>query len=908
MAAVRQTAPEQEAPEPSRAQPGGAPQQATSLEQLLALQSSVGNAAVARMLQRQPAATAEARPASAVNPENLEQMRLDVAFITAKLKQQVLDSGEEQELLDRVKAWAGWDESWAATGGAGTPFLDKFLVLLKTRTFPRATARMLFGLAGDEWINAYDGLFYELEGPRKDALQAIVSKSQKQGTAGPETQQMESVYGFVGKRVGLGSWGILKQMGLAVMSIADALIWLEWRREGRPGDPPQLSPSVAKSFDESAAILADIAKEGATPEQMERDKQAMMEQFGFGDRWGKIVGILMSAGMGSAGQTVKAISSAAQIAQGAQGVEAAAKKIQLRIAAMRKANPKATWEDFIADDEVRLEIGNGLAALIGLIGSLAGDEGVVAEFLKRNHLLVSATVLTPMLKKAWMDYNDPDLAADPKRRQHMLEEDVATIVGTVASMIGSRYDAKRAQEKAAADAKAKAEAQAAEPVVAEDVLEVAASPTEDEPAGAGGAQPEEEGPATMTTPPGMENVLLIDVTPAQLEAVLVELEGSTATGREIARRVRAGELQLTMDTGQISERAVGLANTKEVHVTWEGSVQDVAGTLIHEAVHQGDPMLAAGGPRTQVEATARVAEFEYRAEAGLPPRDSVENIYRAVLEQGAQQNLPPAEAQARARQAMIDMMQADPSLYRVEPAGGGEGGEGGPAASSRIDPEARVAALETRLEALESHPDSGALADALERAQSLRDAGRTAEADAMLAQLEREVDLIESGSETHERPFAEEEERPDVKGEVEYTPGESVPVQLDATAPPGNDPIGQVLLEHVEQAVARYESEGLTDRQAEALRTIEAQGGDAEALQRAFRGARIDEFAKQSVQRDPRLESVLVTGLMERGADFYDVESGRWYDITTTAAWQDHLDRYGLDPSGAGARLPTETQ
>jgi hypothetical protein len=894
---------------------------ASTVGQMLAIQGPIGNSAVARMLHRQPA-TAEARPASPISADNLEQMRADVDFITAGLKQQVLEAAEEQAMLERVRAWASWDESHAASGKQGTPFLDKFLVLLKTRTFSRSTARMLWGLAGEEWMNAYDGLFYELEDARQEALRAIVTKSEKQGTAGPETEQMESVYSYVGKRVGMGSWGIIKQMGLAVMSVADALIWLEWRREGRPGDPPQLSPAVAKSFDEAAGVLADIANSGATPKEIEEEKKALMEEYAFGDRWGKIVGILMSAGMGSGGQAVKAISAAAGVAQGAQGVEASAKKIAARIEAIRKKNPKATWADFLADDEVRLEIGNGLAALIGLVGSLAGDEGAVAEFLKRNHLLVSATVLTPMLKKAWMDHNDPALALDPTKRKHVLEEDVATIVGTIASMVGSHVDAKRAQEKAAAEAKAKGEAAAAQaqpevaeveapaetaaPVDAEEPTGPAMSPTDED---GPGRLPEEEGSAgTVASPDEMPNVLLVDVTPSQLESVLVALEASTPTGKEIARRVRSGELQLTLDAGRVTEGAVGLAVHNEVHVSWDGSVQDVAATLIHEAVHQGDPGLAGGAPRSEVEATARVAEFEYREHAGLPPRDSVEAIYRAVLQQGIEQGTPLPETQARARQAMIDMMRTDAKRFGVEPAGGG--GEQDPGASSSpamsADPEGRARSLENRLEALESHPNADAMRDTLERAQALIAAGREPEADRLLSQLDRDVRTAENTIEQSglESNFSDEEPTA-LSRTVEYTPSEGVPVQLDATSPLATDQTGQILLEHVEQAVARFEAEGLTDRQTEALRRLEA-GGDRSALYDAFRGSRIDEFAKQSALQDPRLSEIYVTALRERGADFLDARTGQWYDITTTGAWQDHLDRYGVDPGGW--RLPTEPQ
>ncbi len=413
------------APAPSQAAPGPGVAPGPDIR-------GAGNQAVQRLL---------------VSDAQVAQMRQDIELIVARLKQQVLEAPEEQEILDRVKAWASWDESLPAVGQAGTPFLDKFLSLLKQRVFSRSTARMLFGLAGDEWMNAYDGMFYELEDERLDELRRLVAKSRAQGTGGPETQQMQSVYGFVGKRVGLGAWGILKNMGLTVTSMADAMIWAQWRTNGLPGDPPQLSSAVASQFDEAAGALADLMKEGATPEEIEREKQEMMEAYGFGDRWGKVVGILMSAGMGSAGKAVKAVSTVAQMAQGAQGVENAARAMYKRVEEIRKDNPQATWKDFIADDEVQVELGNGLAAVIGLVGQLAGDEGATAEFFKRFNLLVDAAVLAPMIKRAWMDYNDPKL--DPVERSRRLEDHIRVIGTTIATMIAGKIDAKRSQQTAA---------------------------------------------------------------------------------------------------------------------------------------------------------------------------------------------------------------------------------------------------------------------------------------------------------------------------------------------------------------------------------------------------------------------------------------------------------------------------
>ena len=175
-----------------------------------------------------------------------------------------------------------------------------------------------------------------------------------------------------------------------------------------------------------------------------------------------------------------------------------------------------------------------------------------------------------------------------------------------------------------------------------------------------------EGSFGVTFPDDLPKVMLVDVTRAQLESVLVELERSTAAAQEVARRVRAGELPLTLAVEAITNRAVGLGRPEEVHVQWMDDIQDVAATLIHEATHQADPMLASGGPRSQIEATARLAEFEYRASKGLEPQDAVESAYRVALDRGATEGLSRLETDRMAREAMIAEMRGDPARYGIE--------------------------------------------------------------------------------------------------------------------------------------------------------------------------------------------------------------------------------------------------
>ena len=126
--------------------------------QLLALQRSAGNQAVASMLQRAPAA------APAADEMAREAMRADVELIVELLGSQVLFAGDERRIVDIFRRRLESDRAAAEHGGgAGTPLLNEFIAMLRRRAFPRATARTGWI---ESWVNAWDTLFYELEDER----------------------------------------------------------------------------------------------------------------------------------------------------------------------------------------------------------------------------------------------------------------------------------------------------------------------------------------------------------------------------------------------------------------------------------------------------------------------------------------------------------------------------------------------------------------------------------------------------------------------------------------------------------------------------------------------------------------------------------------------------------------------
>jgi hypothetical protein len=226
-----------------------------------------------------------------------------------------------------------------------------------------------------------------------------------------------------------------------------------------------------------------------------------------------------------------------------------------------------------------------------------------------------------------------------------------------------------------------------------------------------------------------------------------------------------------------------------------------------------------------------------------------------------------------------------------------------PAEAGRLpDALKEFSGLEGRIDALGRHPDSGALMRDLEYAEFWARRGRHEEARELLEKLSQKVARAEKTAQQEglAHSFSETEETR-LSRIVEYTPGPETPIALDATAPLPGDPTGELLLEHVRRAVARFEQEALTDPQVAALRALE-RGGRRHPLYDAYRGSRIDEFAKESVMQDPRLQHVYVTVSRERGADFLDSRTHHWYDMTTTHAWRAHQAQYGP----GGFRLPTE--
>jgi hypothetical protein len=330
--------------------------------------------------------------------------------------------------------------------------------------FSRRTARSGWI---EQWMNAYDTCWHELEGDNRTEFSALVARSGKHGTAGPETEQEESLYSVLGKQEAMGVWGTLKGLGLTLSGVADVAIWAAWKQTGQPlglileqygvkdaSKAPALTPYLSKNYDEVAKLMGDAM--GVDPSK----DQTLFGQSSYeiGEFGGKIVGALTMAGasVGTAGEAVMGGAKVMTVLGAVKGVEDSGGAIAARVTELRKRKPPPGLGEMLTDEVLLLEAASMLANALGAASGAGDAAPALAKAFKGFGLVVDAAQLAPAVAKAWKDYNDPELAKDPEKRDAALRDHAANILGTVLSTIGTKHqEAVEARaEKSMADADA----------------------------------------------------------------------------------------------------------------------------------------------------------------------------------------------------------------------------------------------------------------------------------------------------------------------------------------------------------------------------------------------------------------------------------------------------------------------
>ncbi len=345
-----------------RASPGAMPG-ASVYSQSLSIQRQV--AAPDTAVQRGPT----------IGPEIEEMMRADVERIVARLRQQVLTASGEQEIVGIVEKWAELDTRYGdRTGYTGTAYLDRFLLLLKTRAYTRRTAR-------SAWVQRYalvfDDLWYELEDERLQQFKALVSRSQRQGAQGPGSAQSENFWRTLGKQEAMGLFGILKGMGTGLAAMSDEGAWAVTRAMRLAGldvaDPASAAEWLAKQYDISGeALFGREWKEG--------DRLLLgMNAAEIGTAGGGVIWNLVMIGAAkNAPGWVKGSLAARGIVGGLKGVQDSANNIANLILSMQQKN-RLTAANLLSSGEFWIEATKLAASIFAAVSGGSATNTQVAE-------------------------------------------------------------------------------------------------------------------------------------------------------------------------------------------------------------------------------------------------------------------------------------------------------------------------------------------------------------------------------------------------------------------------------------------------------------------------------------------------------------------------------------------------
>ena len=439
--------------------------------QLLALQRSAGNQAVASMLQREPAAAA----APAADEMAKEAMRADVEIIVGLLGSQVLFAGEEQQIVDIFRRRLESDRQAGEHGGAaGTPLLNEFIQMLRRRVFPRSTARTGWI---ESWVNAWDTLFYELEDERLEEFKAIVGQSGNPAAArGPEGANSENLWSTMGEQEAIGMLGTVKGLSTGAAGVLDLAGWAMVKQANMTLDPlgkaigfdlTLSAPEIAKQVGEGFDFMGDAAF-GKDKFSGGESLLGGMNAAQIGNLGGGIIWSLTMAGAGGqaqAGSQAKALLTGIDVLGKIKSVEDGATSMLAYLARKKKEGP-ITWAALRDDPTFWIECTKVAQAIAGAIAmgieTKDGAAATVKKVLETATPYLKAGEIGAKVARIVEILNDEKLP--PEKKEAEAGQVVGELVATAFDLLGNKaVEADTARAKAAADAAAGGSAPAPAP-------------------------------------------------------------------------------------------------------------------------------------------------------------------------------------------------------------------------------------------------------------------------------------------------------------------------------------------------------------------------------------------------------------------------------------------------------------
>lgn len=335
--------------------------------------------------------------------------RADVEYIAGKLKEQILTDREEQEIVDIIKKWAILDfqQQDDRIGNQGSPYLDRFLLLLKLKNLSRRTAR-------SGWIEqhaiAYDLLWHELQDERLEQFKSLVSLSKQQGTAEPEASLLENFWLRMGKEEAIGVFGILKGMGTAFAGTIDEGAWAITKALRAAGldvaDPTSAADWLATQYDISGEAM--FGKEWQQGEKLLLGKSAAE----IGTAGGGIIWGLVTTGAGKgAPKWAKTTLAALGISANLKGVEDSVESIADLILKMQDEQ-RLSFKAIFTSAEFWVEATKLAGTIYGAVSGATTSSSAVVERIEMLLEAGEASVLVGRL----VEIGTSDLTPEQKEQ------------------------------------------------------------------------------------------------------------------------------------------------------------------------------------------------------------------------------------------------------------------------------------------------------------------------------------------------------------------------------------------------------------------------------------------------------------------------------------------------------------
>lgn len=312
-----------------------------------------------------------------ITPQEEASLRKGVDMMAYQLKTQKWTSTSNRDFIIReVRYWCRKDEQYrATTGQGGTPYLDRLLQLLKSRTVNMGD------FLADRHMLLYDALWHLLENDEQGEYKSLVKRSRAEGVppVGPADTGVEALL----KSLAVSGLGFVKGASSGLAGVADAATWVASVVTGNKNLQTDLAGKVGKQYNDlGAELLGEYWTDGA---EVLFGMNAAKLSSGVGNvaltlalagsgnvSWLKNANKLKSLAiinnvLAKAGSVGYALTNLKGAGTNIDNLFNVALKINERLYAQRK---ELTWRDLWNSGEFRMELCNAISNTIGAIAGV----------------------------------------------------------------------------------------------------------------------------------------------------------------------------------------------------------------------------------------------------------------------------------------------------------------------------------------------------------------------------------------------------------------------------------------------------------------------------------------------------------------------------------------------------------